>query len=106
MNVELALTRNWNELSRVEQIAVRHRLHTDCDLPNDEYVASWDDVRILLERIAELEAEARQRGENERVKPMTGPYEDERLFERELDPPDTTDDDEARADEWDDFNDD
>ena len=30
---------------------------------------------------------------------------DERLFERQLDPPDTTDDDEARADEWDDFND-
>ena len=40
-------------------------------------------------------------------KPMTGPYDDERLYERELDPPDTTtNDDEARADEWDNFNDD
>ena len=30
---------------------------------------------------------------------MTGPYDDERLFERQLDPPDTADDDEARADD-------
>ena len=30
---------------------------------------------------------------------MTGPYDDERLYERQLDPPDTTDDDEARADD-------
>ena len=36
---------------------------------------------------------------------MTTPYDDERLYERQLDPPDTTDDDEARADEWDNFND-
>ena len=36
-------------------------------------------------------------------KPMTGPYDDERLYERQLDEPEA--DDEARADEWDNFND-
>jgi hypothetical protein len=53
--IEPALTRDWFSLSRLEQIAKRHELWNSCGLPNDEYAASWNDVKVLLDRVRELE---------------------------------------------------
>ena len=51
---EPALTRNWNEMSRLEQIVARHRIWDRSGLPNGEYTASWYDVQLLLEANATL----------------------------------------------------
>lgn len=42
------LTRNWNELTRAQQVRARHEVHDISDIPNDEYTASWVDVRELI----------------------------------------------------------
>jgi hypothetical protein len=57
-DTEPALTRDWFNLSRLEQIVKRYELWTACSLPNNEYTASWSDVKVLLDRIRELEASA------------------------------------------------
>ena len=44
-----ALTRDWNQKSRIEQIIIRHQIWNTSDLPNGEYTASWSDVKLLIE---------------------------------------------------------
>lgn len=44
-----ALTRDWNEKTRVEQIITRHQVWGLSGLPNDEYTASYTDVQELLD---------------------------------------------------------
>lgn len=44
---------HWNEMSRLEQIRSRHRLWGESALPNNEYAASWSDVRLLLNALDE-----------------------------------------------------
>lgn len=43
------LTANWNQKTRVEQIIARHRVHDLSGIPNDEYTASWADVKLLID---------------------------------------------------------
>lgn len=44
-----ALTRDWNNKTRVEQIIARHQVWGLSGLPNDEYTASYADVKELLD---------------------------------------------------------
>lgn len=57
---EPALTRNWNELSRYRQIIARHRIHDVSDIPNEEYTASWQDVKELRDQHTKLVAALRE----------------------------------------------
>lgn len=43
-----ALTRDWTSLTRLEQIVRRHHIHDLSGIPNSEYTASWQDVKMLL----------------------------------------------------------
>lgn len=49
-----ALTRDWNQKTRVEQIIARHQVWGISDLPNGEYTASFTDVKELLNEREQL----------------------------------------------------
>lgn len=52
-----ALAANWNQKSRLEQIIARHQMHDLSGLPNREYTASWEDVKLLIEQHSTLIAQ-------------------------------------------------
>lgn len=46
------LAANWNQKTRIEQIVARYRIHDLSGIPNDEYTASWADVKLLIDERA------------------------------------------------------